>query len=152
MLVQAVREYFTSQKSENWPSVEGRITETEIKGIGPSGERAYYPKVSYTYSVLGQAYTGDIRSGTREAYSSREEARLRMPYQPDAPVKVYYNPENPAKATLEVGTEATHGTQRSFFLAIFVIALGVLMLYMSIRYPGSLNGDIEDIHDLHMGW
>lgn len=89
-----------------WQPTEGAIAETMIVSDTSGDWERFEPRVTYTYTVNGVGYTGNvIRAGGPQfnvGAASREAAEIRMTkYQVGARVTVYYDPANPAVAVLE---------------------------------------------------
>ena len=113
--------YATSQivralLAQRWDSVEGELAGVRLvhrsSGDALSGS-ADYSYISYRYHVAGRPYRNDrLRFGPQVAPSSpmpaidpepRDDAgkaRLAARYPTGSPVRVYYNPRNPADSVL----------------------------------------------------
>lgn len=65
--------------------------------------------------------------------SSYEKAQAQLQkYPPGQPAIVYYNPNNPAEATLEPGT--TRGAWATLFMGMAFTAVGMLTLVLAISF------------------
>jgi hypothetical protein len=135
VLIRGFTEFRTSKASRDWPSVEGQVTVAMVgTKVGHSSSqgrsRKYSPQVAYTYSILGQQYTSNqVIIGARQWYASRAKAEALLTYQPGQQVTVYYNPDNPAQAILEVG--ATRGTWGTLTIGAVFTILGTIVLIIS---------------------
>lgn len=91
------------QASLSWLPTQGTVIKSRVEVSG--GENSIVsPKVIYTYEVRGKLYQCDqIRAGDRFwSVSSSQTAYQTIDQYPEGlDVTVYYNPENPAEATLE---------------------------------------------------
>ena len=102
--------------SESWPTVEGKVTRSEITSVIREVERDgisvkethYIPHVSYHYTVNGLAHISDkvsfVEASYDETCSSCANA-IRNVYPKDTIVKVHYNPEKPDESVLEAGLQ-----------------------------------------------
>ncbi len=91
---------------QTWPSAPGSIVESELRSRRRGSRRIYYPHIVYQYNVMGQTYTGKRISPGPESGSSQAR-ELVTKYPPGAPVKVYYDPQNPSDAVLETDLSTT---------------------------------------------
>lgn len=115
-------------ESQNWPSVNGLVTVSEIKqGMDRDEDDHvtyhYSPKVEYTYEVGGQTYHAKtISFGGVVAYKNPNKVQpvlARYPLQGN--VRVFYNPLKPQEAVLEQG--AGKGVRLSLIFGIVLLAL-----------------------------
>jgi hypothetical protein len=82
-------------RTSNWPIVKGRIYASDV--LTTSEVNEYSALVSYSYSVEGEYWSGELKTRFRmlsaaAAYVSR--------YPKDGPVPVRYNPQNPGESTI----------------------------------------------------
>jgi hypothetical protein len=101
---------------QTWPSAPGSIVESELRSRRRGSRRIYYPHIVYQYNVMGQTYTGKRISPGPESGSSRAR-ELVAKYPPGAPVTVYYDPQNPSDAALEIDISRT--MPRLWFSLVF---------------------------------
>lgn len=95
--------------SQGWPSATGQITQAYVwqsTNTDTDGDSStfYYPHLEYTYTVMGQTYTGKrVAFGAETGYGNDAQASAKLSRFPAAgsPVTVYYDPQNPAEAVLE---------------------------------------------------
>lgn len=135
MLVRGFIDFRTSKASRDWPSVTGQVVvatvEMKVDSDADGTSTTYSPQVVYTYSVLGQQYTSDqVVIGAKRQYASRARAEAKLAYQPGQQVTVYYNPDKPAQAVLEVG--ATRGAWGTLAIGIVFTILGAIVLVINI--------------------
>lgn len=101
-----------------WRRIKGEILGSWIEeDLGPDG-RIYYGRVEYTYIVGNRLYTSrriKLVGNTSTSHSDAQEIRRRYPK--GKIVDVYYNPNNPAQATLKLGQPLT---------PIILVFLGIL--------------------------
>lgn len=91
------------QASQTWITTAGKVIKSRVEVSG--GEvTSVYPRVIYEYEVRGRQYQNDqIRAGDKYwASGTSQEAYKTVDRYPEGQdVTVYYNPENPAEASLE---------------------------------------------------
>ena len=90
--------------SRKWPMVLGQVVASHVQASpGSEGGTVYEPAVTYAYDVGGRAYTSNrIAFGGFGSSSSVKSAQNHVNrYPAGSVVQVYYNPANPADATLE---------------------------------------------------
>ena len=93
-----------AQASESWPTTVGVVTASELRSQRSGDGYTYSPRVVYEYSVDGEMYTSG-RITVADGSSSRAEgaeAKVEQ-YAVGSEVAVYYDPDLPTEALLEVG-------------------------------------------------
>jgi hypothetical protein len=93
------------QASRTWPSTPGKIVKSRVELAGGRDMATVYAKIVYEYQLRGRTYQCDqVHSGDEFfAQATREETYdLVDKYPAGRGVTVYYNPDNPAEAALEV--------------------------------------------------
>jgi hypothetical protein len=93
------------QASRDWPSTKGKIVKSRVELSSGRDMTTVEPKIQYEYQVGGRPYQSDqIHSGDKifESISKEETYDLVDRYPVGREVTVYYNPNNPAEAALEV--------------------------------------------------
>jgi hypothetical protein len=113
-----------------WPSVQGRVVESGISvSSGRRGGGHYDPDISYEYRVDGQVLHGRrIWIGSGIFYQSRDEAEEFMqPYAVGAPVRVFYNPDDPRDAALIIENLGP--------MMIFMILAGMIAIALTLYWP-----------------
>lgn len=130
---------FTAQDSTSWPVAQGVIERVAIRtasnntSASGSGSPRYYAAIAYRYTVDGQAYRSSrfsLGSGNRmgKMHKTREAAReAASAYSSGDPIRIYYDPADPAEAVLRAG--ANGGTYVPLVLGLLVGALGAWMLH-----------------------
>jgi hypothetical protein len=121
----------TSRASRSWPSVEGHVVGATVERRVDSDEDGtttrYTPHTVYSYSVLGDQYTGDkVAIGSTPSYASYRKAESKLVYEPGQQVTVYYDPQKPARAVLEAG--ASHGVWGSLITGAAFMIFGALAI------------------------
>jgi hypothetical protein len=93
------------QASQTWPSTKGKIVTSRVELSSGRDMATVYAKIAYEYQLSGRTYQCDqVHSGDEYyAEATREETYdLVDRYPVGREVTVYYNPDNPAEAALEV--------------------------------------------------
>lgn len=92
------------KKSRNWLQTTGHIVHFHWTKEG----HQLWPKIAYTYEVNTQAYVGEAlllessHTSFSSAYARKVAYRAAMAYERNDPIEVYYNPENPQQAVLDI--------------------------------------------------
>ena len=123
----ALRSRKQAEASQAWSGTQGRVIESRLErhtSTDSDGNESldYKAIVRYSYSVIGQEYTGDrvafgARSSNRNAAS---EIVNRYPL--DRQVTVYYDPDKPGQAVLE----------RVSGSGMLQIVIGILLIFAGI--------------------
>jgi hypothetical protein len=96
-------------QSHKWPTVPGKIVSSELESETERHNRkpitTYAAAIRYAYEVDGKAYESDQiqLGGTSETSQPGEFERMVKRYPEGKRVTVYYDPDDPATATLEPG-------------------------------------------------
>ena len=87
----------------NWPSVDGIVISSLVEErIDLEGDVIYTAVVVYQYSVSSSSYVSHRLALGSETYDSYSSAKVKADQFPEGMiVKVYYDPDSPAKALLE---------------------------------------------------
>ncbi len=108
-----------AKASEQWPSVQGVVTHSEVTSHTSDGKRMYSADVLYSYEVGGKSYEGStIRFGGNNSSSSSSDAHetvAKYPVQREVPV--YYNATAAYECVLEPG---------AFLSSYMVFGIGML--------------------------
>lgn len=96
--------------SREWPTTQGQITSSRIiqvsERVSPKGDYSSYPakyevRLTYSYQVDGQPYSGKRLRIRSHAYSNEKHARRELAdYPTGQQVTVHYNPEEPESSVL----------------------------------------------------
>ena len=128
--------FLKSQRSRDWPSVEGMITKSSTRiqrEPGTSGTPTTIADVWYTFVIDGVAYQNNTISLAQYGSSSASHAvKEAHRYPVGSKVMVYYNPENFHDAILE------HKTPW-IFIGIFA-GLGSILFYIAIVMLSGRSG------------
>ncbi len=99
--------YAASQKNKAaaaWPTVPGKIVSSEVQTLRSSENGlSYEANIVYTYTVDGQALTGNKVNFSAFRSTNKAEPQKKVDaYPAGAEVTVHYNPKKPQEAVLEV--------------------------------------------------
>ncbi len=121
-------------QSRHWPSVQGSVIETSLEVVAVSEEWRFRPLVEYAYRVGDRDYRcSRIQWGDLTDLPSRAAAaRVIGHYRSGKPVKVYYDPRQPAVAVLQPGHAA--GIDNVGLLAPACAAFG--LFYLGFAFLG----------------
>lgn len=120
-----------SQRGD-WPSVTGEILASDIKKVTNYVEGAstdYFPVVRYRYKVNLVEYESGAISASEAPFAIGTENYARsqvQKYQVHTPVKVFYNPENPAEAVLDNSGASSSGMLLFLCLGLGLLACGLM--------------------------
>ncbi len=122
-VVVAIREVLRARAARNWPSVWGTILESQ-RAHDPESQS----RITYTYSVTGQAYTSSrVMFGDWLGYGlSANAASERYPLA-GQPVMVRYAPHRPSDAVLEPG--ASIGVVTGVLLGTIFLVVGTAPIW-----------------------
>ncbi|MGO9108061.1 MAG: DUF3592 domain-containing protein [Thermoguttaceae bacterium] len=122
-------------RAQNYPTTNGVITHSEVTGHGGRHSN-YSPNVQYKYAVAGKTYSstccrfGDVYANEGIAHRIVAEHPL------GKPVRVYYNPDNPADALLQPGVDGS-----DLFLATFLLPFNLVLLVIGSLLAGEVRRD-----------
>jgi hypothetical protein len=129
--------------ARNWPTVSGRILEADVDVVTKSRnvedrlifQTSYRPRITYSYSVGNQAYTGSTFDCTADEGDTQIKTRSQVSkYCPGEVATIAYDPEDPTNSVLDRTIKPTEiaGSAVSIYLgflgAIFLTAMGVRIL------------------------
>ena len=118
------REYLVSR---SWPITDGEVIQSKITS---TNQGSCYPDVIYTYEVNGEKFRCNriwLTSWSQPSIKFSQKFADRFPV--GSHVKVYYNPQNPKKAILEI--KFTIGIVGCYVAAIvgLIIAMNPIPLF-----------------------
>lgn len=122
-----------AKASEDWPTVQGQITKSQIGKKRDDGSTYYFPEVSFKYAVDGKNYNGSkVRTIQTNTTSSRGVKKTIGRYPVNSPVTVHYDPELPDVSVLEPGVHGIENFVLKHFPTVFMFA-GALILISVAR-------------------
>ncbi|MDT8391849.1 MAG: DUF3592 domain-containing protein [Lentisphaeria bacterium] len=127
-------EILKAKASQNWPTVDGRVTHSEVdqhretstNNNSSRRETKYTANIHYTYDYEGASYTGKrvCFGGSRKGSSSMANQIVnRFPL--GKTVEVYVDPAKPATACLEPGVTAMAYIPLGIGVIFAVVGLGI---------------------------
>lgn len=136
--------------ARNWSMTMGQVIASGAQSYrsrsGNSGgyHTMYRPYVSYTYNVGGRTYASDrMAMGMSLGYGSSSVAEQKAArYPAGATVQVYYNPDNPAEATLETRSQ---GSGILVFVVIIIVVILAVSLAFTLGIGGFLGGFLSNL-------
>jgi hypothetical protein len=124
--------FFLSKQTKKWTPTESTIVTSELEvtnlGIGDSGSVSYKANIKYQYMVKGIMYSSKrifVGDYIRRNTSFRVKA-IKNKYFKGKTLLVYYNPEYPKKAVIEIGVHAV--IYRELLAGVLFIFLSIIML------------------------
>lgn len=124
-------------ESSSWPSVQGEVLERVANPVAdPNNFPKFVGRVRYRYRVGESDYETDLTDlvGGRVQYFREEALADVRRFQPNTIVPVYYNPQNPKEAVLEVGVPLRNLAFTGGLLASWIAAmLGSIFIIRSWR-------------------
>lgn len=122
-----------TSEAADWPRAEGLvITSALVKGC--KGNAQFLPDVRYQYAVDGQTYIGRrIAHGVQACGSDSSAAIALRPYPEGRRVPVFYNPQAPGDAVLEVRRPSEVLWASAPLFMIMTLAWGGLAVYCGRR-------------------
>jgi hypothetical protein len=136
-LVRGISRRQMAARSLQWPVTEGRIlsasVKTEMRSDSEGSDmKVYLPQASYSYTVAGKAYQGNvIRFGIEQfGYGVAELAQKHIErYEAGTPVPVHYDPNDSAVAVLEPGES---GSTRNLIAGSLFFLVGVFCAVFTV--------------------
>ena len=136
-LVRGISRRQMAARSLQWPVTEGRIlsasVKTEMRSDSEGSDmEVYLPEASYSYTVAGKAYQGNvIRFGIEQfGYGVLERAQKHIErYEAGTPVPVHYDPNDSAVAVLEPGES---GSTRNLIAGSLFFLVGVFCAVFTV--------------------
>ena len=136
-LVRGISRRQMAARSLQWPVTEGRIlsasVKTEMRSDSEGSDmEVYLPEASYSYTVAGKAYQGNvIRFGIEQfGYGVLERAQKHIErYEAGTPVPVHYDPNDSAVAVLEPGES---GSTRNLIAGSLFFLVGIFCAVFTV--------------------
>jgi hypothetical protein len=106
LITTGASEAWEAQESGNWPSTPGTVlsatVHTQASTARHGSGTSYTPRISYSYSVNGEMFTGTTIAPGRMWGSKSAYAAVRM-FPAGSQTPVYYSPGDPKEAVLVPG-------------------------------------------------
>lgn len=116
-----------AKASESWPSVPGKVIESELERRRNDGKTTYSAVIVYQYTVDGQQLEcDDVWFGQYSTSDRSEINRIVRQYPVGQQVDVYYSPNDPATAVLQPGVTAS--SYLVFGIGMLFFGIGGLMI------------------------
>lgn len=126
-------EFFVdAYRSSTWPQASGEVIRSDLASESRfqksnQSTTGYWAEVEYTFVVDDAKHTSEhvtldgLRSGPHIGSGKKEAEEILARYPVGKTVDIYYDPDDPARATLETGISAGN-----FFVPIFSLVLTAL--------------------------
>lgn len=132
IIITRVRHHGTA----NWPKVTGTVKQAFVyqheRSTSSGTTTTYTPVVAYTYAVEGQDYQAHKRNFLpydQASLTSKAEAQaVSGHYLQGSNVAVYYNPNNPAQAALEIPKAIAHTAVLLYGIVCMLLGGGMIAL------------------------
>jgi hypothetical protein len=118
-----------------WPTANGTVLVSEIEAMYTPKSMIYTPIVRYEYTVGGRRYESDVIAFGLTAQTSQKKAEAAIAGRTaGAAVTVHYDPDDPAKATLDTTSHEASKLRRTGWIMIGIaIAIYGFMGYGFLR-------------------
>ncbi len=132
--------FFAALASREWAATIGKVERAAITyATTGRGGRIYTPLVRYSYGVNGESFVSD-RFAFYVANGSLEDIQgVVRRYRPGSSVEVYYDPNQPKRATLDRGVPPVVGP--TFGWLFLLLLAGSLFSYLGVII---VRGAFED--------
>lgn len=123
-----VKRFRNASASLKWPSANGVVDLMEDNSYEQEDGMMYRYKMTYSYTVNGQQYTGKSIDGNDSSIVDTKKILLNILYNYSLGTKVtvYYDPEHPATSVLIPGSRTS--AYGSLFVTILVMAISIALL------------------------
>lgn len=130
-----VKDLLYDMAAEDWPAVEGQVTESKAVRGCYIGSRyrstSYSPLVIYSYVYESKSYrSSQIAFGPKDCGGELQAQSVVSAYPAGTRVKVWVNPKAPAEATLVV----PDGTGNAWLALLFTLVLIAGAIWMVRDY------------------
>jgi Protein of unknown function (DUF3592) len=112
-----------AKASTSWPTTTGKIVTSDIKKVMFRRQ----PQITYSYSVNGAPYTSQ-RVSFAGGYKAKEVDAILARYPAGSDVTVAHDPQKPAEAALETGSNKQVTAQVRILLICFILIVAVNLL------------------------
>lgn len=143
MIISAMRSKRKAEASRSWSGIQGSITKSWVEKVVTTDAdgidfTSYKPRINYQYSIGGQSYSGDrLTFGAVKNYNRRQQAeQVLAAYPENGAVTIYYDPQDPAQATLlqqsQGGVAMIIGGVVLILIPIFTLCIGLFSMLMAL--------------------
>jgi hypothetical protein len=122
-----------ANESKNWPSVSGKIIQSDIDTWRKDGKSHYRANIIYTYTVDSKTFTSSkVTVGDLPSSNNMLSAKaVQVEYPVDNQVVVYYDPKVPVSSALKPGVRG-NDIMLAGIPGLFLF-IGVLVLFSELR-------------------
>lgn len=117
------------KQAQFWLLTKGRITQFAWTREG----HRLWPKISYTYQVFDKDFQGEYlfldtsHNSPNSQYARKVAYRAAMAYEKDKDIDVYYNPNNPQQAVLDITMPRKLNIIIGLLLVLIVLHLAIVI-------------------------
>lgn len=116
-----------AKASESWPSVPGRIIESEMERHRNDGKTTYSALIAYEFTVNNQTFEGDgVWFGQYSTSDRSEISNIVRQYPVGQQVDVYYAADDPTNCVLQPGV--TTSSYLVFGIGLLFLGIGSLLI------------------------
>jgi uncharacterized protein DUF3592 len=108
-----------------YPTVVGRVTQSDIEAFHGSRNTAYSPKIKYAYRVNGNEYTGDRYRYGQMSGNEGSARRIVAEYPVGRQIDVFYSVTEPSDSVLLAGLEGA-----DLFIPLFMTPFNMVMIFL----------------------
>ncbi|PJE18364.1 DUF3592 domain-containing protein [Legionella drozanskii] len=116
-------------QARSWLITKGRITTFEWTRAGPR----LWPRIQYTYQVFDQDFQGEYlfldtaHNNPNSKYARRVAYKAAVAYEKDAEIDVFYNPNDPNQAALDITLPRKLNLIVALLIALVILHLVVVI-------------------------
>jgi hypothetical protein len=131
---------WASEQTKSWPRTAGEIKKSHLEEPPIPGTAEYLPMIEYAYEVDGQTHRGEAVRMRNVGNKKRHKAEAVLAKYPvGATPWIYYNPDDPTEAYLEVGADLTDFAAPVIF-ALTTVLFGTIFA-TRLRQRGAFPAD-----------
>lgn len=126
------QEHRALQQASHWLITKGRITRFLWTKDGPH----LWPKIEYTYELYEQEFVGEYffldtsHNNPNSKYARKVAYRAAMAFEKDEEIEVFYNPNNPRQAALDVHLPTKLNVIIGLLLFLLVLHLAIVVHHL----------------------
>lgn len=119
-------------RTRHWLITKGRITQFEWARVG----RQLWPKIQYTYQVFDQEYASEYlfldtsHNNPTSKYARLVAYRAAVAYEDDVDIDVFYNPNNPKQAALDITIPRKLNVIIALLIALIILHVVVVIVHL----------------------
>jgi len=121
-------------KARHWLITKGRITQF----LWTRERHQLWPKIEYTYQLYDKDFVGEYffldtsHNNPNSKYARKVAYRAAMAFENDEEIEVFYNPNNPKQAALDVHIPTKLNVIIGLLLLLLVLHLAIVARHLSL--------------------